>query len=174
MEQKETGAVVTDQNAEATPAVNASVDIEKVIAERLETVYKDKLETERRKWQSSIDQILTEKKTTEQKALTVEERMAHLEQERKAERLDWTRKDGKAQAGLDDDFHSAILDYASEDGERIKSGASKIKQLWASKEDAYKIKIKELEDRLQYGAKPPSSGTVKSDYNMESSMPKYL
>ena len=144
MENTESGAVKTDQGAEVKQVQTAQsqIDIDKVVAERLELAIKDRLEAKNREWQSRFDQVLTEKKTVDQKALTVEERMAHLEAERKAERLDWTRKEWKMQAGLDDDVHSAILDYASEDGERIKSGAGKIKELWAAKEDAYKIKNK--------------------------------
>jgi hypothetical protein len=171
-EVKETGAEVTDQVAEtngtATPEKPA-VDIDKILEEKLGA----RLEEERRKWQSNIDKILAEKTAVVNEKLTVEQRMEKMEQDARNKEIQWARKETRALAGLDEEVHNALLDYASEDTGRMKQGAEKIKGLFATKEEAYKKKIDELEKNLKYGTDaPPDSQTAAFD--MESSMPKFL
>lgn len=117
------------------------------------------MEEERRKYQSQLDKVIAEKKTVESKALTVEERMAHLEAERKSERLTWARDAAKAKAGIDADLESAILSYASDDASSISESAEKIAKYKAAIEAPLKARIEELEKKLQYGAKAPAAGS---------------
>ncbi len=109
-------------------------------------------------WQSRFDKVLTEKKQTETKASTVEERLEQIERERQQERTSWARKEARAKAGIDDEFESAILEYASSEPEAISGAADKIKALWAKKEETYKAEIDKLNKQLKYGAKAPSAG----------------
>jgi DNA repair exonuclease SbcCD ATPase subunit len=105
-----------------------------------------------KKWQSRFDQVVAEKKQTEGKAKTVEEQIAELRAERERERIDWARKEAKARASIDDDLHSAILSYASNDVETVNSAADSIRRFISEK---YEAKIQDLEKRLQFGSKPP-------------------
>lgn len=82
-----------------------------------------------RKWQSKFDQVLGEKKAVEGKALTVEQRIAQIEQERQNERLDWSRKEAKAKAQIDDELEAAIRLYAGTDSEQIATGAANIRAI---------------------------------------------
>lgn len=82
-----------------------------------------------RKWQSKFDQVLGEKKAVEGKALTVEQRIAQIEQERQNERLDWSRKEAKAKAQIDDELETAIRLYAGTEAEQIAIGAANIRAI---------------------------------------------
>lgn len=98
-----------------------SDDVQKAIA--------DALEANNRKWQSNFDKVLSEKRTVEGKALTVEQRLEQIEQERQRERLDWSRKEAKAKAQIDDELDEAIRLYAGADSEGIATGAVKIRTM---------------------------------------------
>ncbi len=119
---------------------------------------KKMLEDERKKWQGKFDKILAEKKAEENKALTTEQRIEQLEQERKRERLDWSRKEAKAQAQLDDELESAILKYASDDPDEIANGAKSIREVFDKTVKEYQDKIDELEKQVKYTGKPPAGG----------------
>lgn len=118
-----------------------------------------KLAEKDKAWQSRFDKVLNEKKQTETKATTVEERLAQIERERAEERTAWARKEARAKAGIDDEFESAVLEYASSDPEKISGAADKLKAMWAKKEAAYKAEIEQLQKQNKYGAKAPSAGT---------------
>jgi uncharacterized protein YydD (DUF2326 family) len=116
------------------------------------------LDEQNKTWQSRFDKVLAEKKQTEVKANTVEERIAQLEAERIKERLEFTRKESKAKASIDDDMDAAVRDYASNDAEAIARGAERLKELWTAKEKTYKDRIDELEKKLQFGSRTPHGG----------------
>jgi LysM repeat protein len=77
-----------------------------------------------KKWQSKFDTVLGEKKAVEGKALTVEQRLELVEKERLEERVNWSRKEAKAKAQIDDELDAAILAYSSNDVTKIQEGAS--------------------------------------------------
>ena len=116
------------------------------------------LEERDRKWQSRFDKVLREKKTQEEKAMTVEERMAKLEEERQQERLSWARKEAKAKAQIQDDLDEAVRKYTSNDPEEISEGADAIRTAFDSTVAEYTKRIEELEKQLKYGSKPPAGG----------------
>jgi hypothetical protein len=132
-------------------------DVQRMIAEAVGDTNK--------KWQSRFDQILSEKKATESKALTVEERLAQIEAERQSERISWARKEAKAKAGIDEDFEVAALAYASNDPEKISEAADRFKAYWDAKESEYKKQIAELQQHVQYGNKKPPVGSSNSGAN---------
>lgn len=125
-----------------------AADVQAAIAEALEA--------ERRKYQSKIDQILAEKKATESKAMTVEERMAQLEAELTRERATAKRKEAKALAGFDDELDAALLEYS--DPDKAPEAAKKIKAKLEAENNSLRAEIDELKKRLQYGAKAPPAG----------------
>jgi formate dehydrogenase maturation protein FdhE len=116
------------------------------------------IEDERKKWQSRFDQILAEKKAEENKAMTVEQRIEQLERERQQERLEWSRKEAKASAQIDDELEQAVRAYASDEPTKIAEGAKEIRRLIDSAVQEYKTKIEELEKQLKYGGKTPVGG----------------
>jgi len=151
-EEKEAGAVA-DTGEQTTEATKQALTIDDVQA-----LMKEEREKTAKEWQSRFDKLLAEKKQEQERKMTVEERLAQIEAERQAERLEWVRKEAKVKAGLDDELEQALFGYASTDAEKIQQSAEKINSLWAKRESAYKDKIAELETRLQYGSKPPQGG----------------
>ena len=149
-EEKDVGAV--DEAGEWVVKQNA------LTIDDVQALMKEEREKTAKEWQSRFDKLLAEKKQEQEKKLTVEERLAQIEAERQAERLDWVRKEAKVKAGLDDELEQALFGYASTDAEKIHQSAEKINSLWGKREAAYKDKISELETRLQYGSKPPQGG----------------
>lgn len=77
-------------------------------------------------WQSRFDKLVTEKKTVDTKAMTVEQRLAQIEAERQAERLSFTRERARNKAQIDEDFEKAIKLYCSDKEEEITAGADAI------------------------------------------------
>lgn len=77
-------------------------------------------------WQSRFDKLVTEKKTVDTKAMTVEQRLAQIEAERQAERLSFTRERARNKAQIDEDFERAIKLYGSDKEEEITAGADAI------------------------------------------------
>ena len=116
------------------------------------------LEERDKKWQSRFDKILAEKKAEETKAMTVEDRIKQLEEERQRERLDWSRKEAKAQAQIDDDLETAILAYSSTDPERIAEGARGIREMFDKTIAEYKTRIEELEKNQRFSSGPIKGG----------------
>ena len=116
------------------------------------------LEERDKKWQSRFDKILAEKKAEETKAMTVEDRIKQLEEERQRERLDWSRKEAKAQAQIDDDLEAAILAYSSTDPERIAEGARGIREMFDKTIAEYKARIEELEKNQRFSSGPIKGG----------------
>ena len=149
METEVKDGAATEQIADEKPAFGPE-DVQRMIDEAVGETNKA--------WQSRFDKILTEKKQTESKALTVEEQIAQLKAEREAERIGWVRKEARAKAGIDDSFEAAALAYASNDPERILEAANTIKSFFESKEVEYKKQIDELNKKLQFGTKAPVGG----------------
>jgi hypothetical protein len=159
MDENTTGAVANDGEQTTQPAAQT------LTLEQVQAAIKDAQDKTAKEWQSRFDKILTEKKQEQEKKLTVEEQLASIQAERQAERLEWVRKEAKASAGLDNDLEQALLGYASSDADTIKMSAEKIKEWWGNKELTYQKKIAELEQKLQYGAKPPiKGGALGSDF----------
>lgn len=77
-------------------------------------------------WQSRFDKLVTEKKTVDTKAMTVEQRLAQIEAERQAERLSFTRERARNKAQIDEDFERAIKLYSSDKEDEITAGADAI------------------------------------------------
>lgn len=77
-------------------------------------------------WQSRFDKLVTEKKTVDTKAMTVEQRLAQIEAERQAERLSFTRERARNKAQIDEDFERAIKLYGSDKEDEITAGADAI------------------------------------------------
>lgn len=134
--------------------------------EALSKMLDERLESERRKWQSKIDTILAEKKQSETKALTVEEQIEQLKAEREKERVDWTRKEARAKAGIDESLDQALSRYYSRDPEQITSGASEIRAIFDKTTDEYKKKIDELEKLVKYAGKTPAGGSTEPGKRM--------
>ena len=109
-------------------------------------------------WQSRFDKVLTEKKQTESKALTVEERMAQLERERQTERITGAREIARTKYEIDSDLEQAILDYNSDDPETIKASAQRIKELFTKGFEDYKKSVEEELKKKMYGSKSPLGG----------------
>ena len=157
--EEQAGAVSSDQATEEnTQASNApaTTDAEADVLTR-ESV-SQMLEDERKKWQSRFDKVLAEKAAEENKTLTIEQRIQQMEQERKSERLDWTRKEARAVAQIDSELDAAVMAYASGDAEKIASGATALRAIIDGKISDYKTKIDELEKQVKYTGKPPEGG----------------
>lgn len=77
-------------------------------------------------WQSRFDKLVSEKKTVDTKAMTVEQRLAQIEAERQAERLSFTRERARNKAQIDEDFERAIKLYGSDKEDEITAGADAI------------------------------------------------
>jgi phosphopantetheinyl transferase (holo-ACP synthase) len=134
-------------------------DISKMIADAVSETTKT--------WQSRLDKVLAEKKQTETKALTVEERMAQLESDRQRERTEWARKTARAKYNLAEEIESAVLQYGSGDPEAIERGAEMLAKTWAAKEADYKSQIETLEKQVRFGTKIPVSGKQAGAKTME-------
>lgn len=120
-----------------------------------------KIDENNRKWQSKFDTVLTEKKTVEGKALTVEQRMEQLEREREAERLGFAREKAKLGAKIDDELDGAIRLYGSSKADEITSGAEAIRAYFEKLNAAHEEdKAKAVKEALaKVGAQlPPKAG----------------
>lgn len=160
MDDVQTPGAGTDQIADkgATeptqkPAEGASKDYEAIIAAKIDEV--------NRKWQSKFDTILGEKKAVEGKALTVEQQIAQLREEREAERLGFVRDKARLSAKIEDELESAIRLYGSSKADEITSGADGIRAYIEKLNAAHEAdKAKAIEEALKkVGAQPrPQAG----------------
>lgn len=135
------------------PAEGASKDYEAIIAAKIDEV--------NRKWQSKFDTVLGEKKAVEGKALTVEQQIEQLRQEREAERLGFVRDKAKMSAKIEDELESAIRLYGSSKADEITSGADGIRAYFEKLNAAHEVdKAKAIEEALKkVGAQPrPQAG----------------
>jgi hypothetical protein len=135
------------------PAEGVSKDYEAIIAAKIDEV--------NRKWQSKFDTILGEKKAVEGKALTVEQQIAQLREEREAERLGFVRDKARLSAKIEDELESAIRLYGSSNAEEITSGADGIRAYFAKLNEIHEAdKQKAVEEALKkIGAQPrPQAG----------------
>jgi len=153
---KAEGAEPEADQIEATEQQDAATDNQEQTID-MDAVNK-MLEERDKKWQSRFDKILAEKKAEETKAMTVEDRIKQLEEERQRERLDWSRKEAKAQAQIDDDLETAILAYSSTDPERIAEGARGIREMFDKTIAEYKARIEELEKNQRFSSGPVKGG----------------
>jgi hypothetical protein len=135
------------------PAEGVSKDYEAIIAAKIDEV--------NRKWQSKFDTILGEKKAVEGKALTVEQQIAQLREEREAERLGFVRDKARLSAKIEDELESAIRLYGSSKADEITSGADGIRSYFEKLNAAHEAdKAKAIEEALKkVGAQPrPQAG----------------
>lgn len=147
------------KDGEAQEPIIEQQEQEKEAAPTLsEAQVREMLEEERKKWQSRFDTILAEKKQEEAKAMTVEERIKQLEEERQKERLEWARKEAKATARIDEDLELGILSYASNDSQKIQDGAKAIRNYIDAQIATYKTKCEELEKQVKYVGAAPTGG----------------
>lgn len=153
---KAEGAEPEVDQIEATEQQDAATDNQEQTID-MDAVNK-MLEERDKKWQSRFDKILAEKKAEETKAMTVEDRIKQLEEERQRERLDWSRKEAKAQAQIDDDLETAILAYSSTDPEKIAEGAKGIRAVFDKTIAEYKTRIEELEKNQRFSSGPVKGG----------------
>lgn len=148
---------IADKGATEPTAVKApegeSKDYEAIIAAKIDEV--------NRKWQSKFDTVLGEKKAVEGKALTVEQQIAQLREEREAERLGFVRDKARLSAKIDDELESAIRLYGSSKADEITSGADGIRAYFEKLNAAHEAdKAKAIEEALKkVGAQPrPQAG----------------
>ena len=130
---------------------------------RLKETMQEEQEADRRKWQSKIDQLISEKTAVSKEKETTEERLARIEQEREMERLSIARKEAKYQAGLDDDFFDAALALGTGDVEKITGGALELKKWLDSKIEELAVQKYEKMVAEKYGkGKAPVKSTEKA------------
>jgi hypothetical protein len=135
------------------PVAAETVDVKAVIAAAIDE--------NNRKWQSKFDTVLGEKKAVEGKALTVEQQIEQLRQEREAERLGFVRDKAKMSAKIDDELDGAIRLYGSGKAEEIAEGAAGIRAFFDKMTAAHEAdKQKAIEEALaKAGAQPrPKAG----------------
>jgi len=102
-----------------------------------------------KKWQSRFDKLVTEKKTVDTKAMTVEQRLAQIEAERQAERLSFIRDRARNKAQIDEDFERAIKLYGSDKEDEITAGADAIASyIQTLKKSFEEEKAKAVQDAL--------------------------
>lgn len=149
------------QNLGAVEKPIENKEPEKVEAKDYEAIIAAKIDEVNRKWQSKFDTILGEKKAVEGKALTVEQQIEQLRQERDAERLSFIRDKAKMNAKIDDELEGAIRLYGSSKAEEINSGADGIRAYFAKLNEIHEAdKQKAVEEALKkIGAQPrPQAG----------------
>lgn len=115
--------------------------------EQVEKLLQDRMEKRDREWQSKFDKLLEEKKQTETKSKTAEERMSELEQKYEAERIGRVRERAISGARLDSDVVTAAESLLSKDEESVNSGAQKLSELIA--ERAEKLANERLEAEIE-------------------------
>ena len=114
-------------------------------------------------WQSRFDKLVTEKKTVDTKAMTVEQRLAQIEAERQAERLSFARERARNKAQIDENFERAIKLYGSDKEEEITAGAEAISNFIQEMKKSFEAeKAKAVQDALvQAGIqKKPITGST--------------
>ena len=117
----------TDQIVEQTTEQGQSEEKKEALTkESVLEMLKAKEDEINKTWQSRFDKLVTEKKTVDTKAMTVEQRLAQIEAERQAERLSFTRERARNKAQIDEDFERAIKLYGSDKEDEITAGADAI------------------------------------------------
>lgn len=144
------GAAPVAETATSATGATATIDVQAEIRKALEESDK--------KWQSRFDKVLTEKKTVENAKLSVEERVAKVEQERAQERREWARKEARAKATISDEMEAAIQLFNADDPDEIGKGAIEIRKLIDAETAPLKAKIEEYEKKAKYGSNPPAGG----------------
>lgn len=152
-------------------AVTEQIVTEEKPAEEKEVLTKDSVlemlkareEEINKTWQSRFDKLVTEKKTVDTKAMTVEQRLAQIEAERQAERLSFTRERARNKAQIDENFERAIKLYGSDKEEEITAGAEAISNFIQEMKKSFEAeKAKAVQDALvQAGIqKKPITGST--------------
>lgn len=167
---------MADEIKEEVQEVVESGEAPKVEAITMEQVQellaKDRDELNR-KWQSKVDKIISEKKETEQKAMTVEEQIAELKREREQEKLKFARDSARQVARIDDDLDEAIASYASSDPDNIRVGAVKLRELIDAKAEALAAERFDELQKSKFTGKPPVSGKPVASQKSEEIVKKY-
>ena len=99
-----------------------------ITEEQIENLLRDR----DKKWQSKFDKLLQEKKETETKSKTAEERIAEIEQKYERERLERVREKAIHKAKLDSDVVEAAQALLSNDAEAVDLGATKLSEFIAN------------------------------------------
>ena len=130
---------------------------------RVESLTEDKvkamLEERDRTWQSRFDKLLKEKKETETKSKTAEERIAEIEKRYEEERLGRARERVLHKTQLDESLIDAARQFLGNDEEGIESGASRIAEFIQAKIEAgVKAGVEEEVQRRFKDAPQPQGG----------------
>lgn len=124
-----------------------------------------------KKWQSKFDKLLQEKKETESKSKTAEERMAELEQRYEQERIGRVRERAISGAQLDADVVSAAEALLSSDDESVGNGAAKLRELIDAKAEAKAQEQLEAEIKKRFPeGKKPKTGKQGGEMTYEELM----
>jgi hypothetical protein len=102
-----------------------STDSQGLTEEQVENLLRER----DKKWQSKFDKLLQEKKETETKSKTAEERIAEIERKYEQERLGRVRERAISGAKLDSDVVDAAKALLSSDEESVGNGAAKLAEL---------------------------------------------
>lgn len=113
-----------------------------------------------KKWQSKFDKLLQEKKETETKSKTAEERIAEIERKYEQERLGRVRERAISNAKLDSAFVEAAQSLLSNDEESVTDGASRLSELLAERAEriAEERLEAEINKRFPKDKEPPRGG----------------
>lgn len=150
-----TEQIVTEEKPAETKEVLTKDSVLEMLKAREEEINKI--------WQSRFDKLVTEKKTVDTKAMTVEQRLAQIEAERQAERLSFTRERARNKAQIDENFERAIKLYGSDKEEEITAGAEAISNFIQEMKKSFEAeKAKAVQDALvQAGIqKKPITGST--------------
>ncbi len=125
-----------------------------------------------KKWQSKFDKLLQEKKETETKSKTAEERIAEIERRYEQERRSRVRERAISSAKLDAEFVEAAQALNSDDEESITNGASRLSELLEEiAERRAKERLEaEINKRFPKDKEPPRGGKKVEDMTYQELM----
>lgn len=135
------------EGAEDSAESNTDSQGQGLTEEQVEKMLQTRMEQRDRDWQSKFDKLLEEKKQTETKSKTAEERMGELEQKYEAERIGRVRERAISSADLDSDIVTAAEQLLSNEDESVSSGAQKLSELIAQR--AEKLTNERLEAEIE-------------------------
>ena len=126
------------------------------------------LEERDRTWQSRFDKLLKEKKETETKSKTAEERIADIERRYEEERLGRTRERVLHETALDASVVDAAREFLGNDEEGIRTGASRLKEYIAKQIEAgVKAGVDQEVNRRFKDAPKPQGGAPGTEMSKE-------
>ena len=154
-----------DEQVQPTDGAVESEPVESLTEDKVKTM----LEERDRTWQSRFDKLLKEKKETETKSKTAEERIAEIERRWEEERLGRARERVLHETKLDASIMDAMQAFLGNDEEGIKSGASQVSQYIQAKIEAgVKAGVdEEIKRRFPENAPKPQGGKPGAEMSRE-------